>query len=200
MGIAVKSRGLVVATVAFVAAMLVTAAFVVYGQIGELQNRIGVLKAQNGELQGELGELQGQLSEQQLQNREQQDRLTDFTYELAKARHLHVEITDYSKGSGGPIAGLTFIIGIYVSVQNNDVVPVTGLTVAATLVDNDTGAQIGDAGKIKTGRLNAGESGNFSVPVLYNINSISRINPADVVITLTAGSAVLDQLDTRGAN
>jgi len=182
-------------------AVLVSAVFVVvYGQIGELQNRIGVLEAQNGELQGQVGDLQSQLSEQQLQNREQQDRLTDFTYELAKARHLHVEITGYSKGSGGPIVGLTFIIGINVGVQNNDVVPVSGLTATVTLIDNDTGTPIGDTGAIKMDRLNAGESSNFSVPVLYSINSLSRISPADVVITLTAGSVILDQLDTRGAN
>lgn len=195
-----KSRVLVVVAVV-VAAVLVTAVFVVvYGRIGELEKRIGILEAQNGELQGQLGELQSQLSEQQLQNREQQDRLTDFTYELAKARHLHLKITGYLKGHGGPAVGLTFVIGIDVSIQNNDVVPVSGLTLTATLIDNDIGTQIGDTGAIKTGRLNAGESGNFSVPVYYSINSISRINPADVVITLTAGSVILDQLDTRGAN
>jgi hypothetical protein len=195
-----RSRVLVVVAVVVVAAVLVSAVFVVvYGQIGELETRVGVLEAQNGELQGQVGELQSQLSEQQLQNREQQDRLTDFTYELAKARHLHVEITGYSKGHGGPIVGLTFIIGIDVSVQNNDVVPVTGLTASATLIDNDTGAQIGDTGVTKMGRLNAGESGNFSVPVLYSINSLSRINPANLVITLAASGVILDQLDTRGA-
>jgi cell division protein FtsL len=186
----VKSRILAIVTVTVVS-LLVTALFV-YSQISELQNQIGALEAQNGEVQDQLSELQNQLREQQLQNREQQDRLTDFTYELAKARHLRVEITDYSKVGGGPIVGLTFIIGIYVNVQNNDIIPVSGLTITSKLIDNDTGVQIGDVGVTKTGRLNAGESGNFSVPVLYSINSLSRIHPADVVIVLMAGNVVLD--------
>jgi len=148
-------------------------------------------------VQDQLSELENQLSELQLQNREQQDRLTDFTNELAKARHLRVEITDWSKGSGGPIVGLTFIIGIYVIIQNNDVIPVSGLTVSAMLVNKDNGAQIGDTGSVNMGRLNAGESVNFSVPVLYNINSLSLISSAECMIVLKAGSVILDQFDTR---
>jgi ABC-type multidrug transport system fused ATPase/permease subunit len=173
------------------------AAWLVHSQNSELQNQIGALKAQNGEVQAQLSELQNQLSELQLQNREQQDRLNDFTNVLAKARHLHVEITDWSKGSGGPIAGLTFIIGIYVTIQNNDVIPVSGLTVSVTLVNKDNGAQIGDTGVLNMGRLNAGERGNFSVPVLHNINSLSLINSAECVIVLKAGSVILDQFDSR---
>ena len=173
------------------------AAWLVHSQISELENQIGTLKAQNGEVQDHLFELEKQFSELQLQNREQQDRLNDFTNVLAKARHLHVEITDWSKGSGGPIAGLAFIIGIYVTIQNNDVIPVSGLTVSVTLVNNDNGAQIGDTGVINMGRLNAGEKGNFSVPVLHNINSLSLINSAESVIVLKAGSVILDQFDSR---
>jgi regulator of replication initiation timing len=74
--------------------------FFVFSQINELENQIGALKAQNGEAQDQLSELEKQFSELQLQNREQQDRLNDFTNVLAKARHLHVEITDWPKGSG----------------------------------------------------------------------------------------------------
>ena len=173
------------------------AAWLVHSQNSELQNQIGTLKAQNGEGQAQLGELEKQLSELQLQNREQQDRLKDFTNILAKARHLHVEITDWSKGSGGPIAGLAFILGIYVTIQNNDVIPVSGLTVSVTLVNKDNGAQIGDTGVLNMGRLNAGERGNFSVPVLHNINSLSLINSAECVIVLKAGSVILDQFDSR---
>ena len=173
------------------------AAWLVHSQISELENQIGTLKAQNGEVQDHLVELEKQLSELQLQNREQQDRLKDFTNILAKARHLNVEITDWSKGSGGPIAGLAFIIGIYVTIQNNDGIPVSGLTVSVTLMNKDNGAQIGDTGVMNMGRLNAGERGNFSVPVLHNINSLSLINSAECVIVLKAGSVILDQFDSR---
>jgi hypothetical protein len=172
-------------------------AWLFHSQISELENQIGALKAQNGEVQDQLGELEKQFSELQLQNREQRDRLKDFTNILAKARHLHVEITDWSKGSGGPIAGLAFILGIDVTIQNNEVIPVTGLTVSVTLVNKDNGAQIGDTGVLNMGRLNAGERGNFSVPVLHNINSLSLINSAECVIVLKAGSVILDQFDSR---
>ena len=173
------------------------AAWLVHSQISELENQIITLKAQNSEVQDHLVELEKQLSELQLQNREQQDRLKDFTNILAKARHLHVEITDWVKGSGGPIAGLAFIIGIYVTIQNNDVIPVSGLTLSVTLMNKDNGAQIGDTGVMNMGRLNAGERGNFSVPVLHNINSLSLINSAECVIVLKAGSVILDQFDSR---
>jgi len=191
----VKRKISVIVTMTVIALLFAT--FFVYSQISELQNQIGALKAQNGAVQDQLSELENQLSELQLQNREQQDRLTDFTNELAKARHLRVEITDWSKGSGGPIVGLTFIIGIYVIIQNNDVIPVSGLTVSAMLVNKDNGAQIGDTGSVNMGRLNAGESVNFSVPVLYNINSLSLISSAECMIVLKAGSVILDQFDTR---
>ena len=190
-----KRKILVIVTVTVIA--LLVAAFFVYSQISELQNQIGVLKAQNVEVQDQLSELEKQYSELQLQNREQQDRLNDFTNELAKARHLYVKITNWSKGSGGPIAGLTFIIGIYVTIQNNDVIPVSGLTVSALLVNKNNGAQIGDTGVMNMGRLNAGESVNFSVPVLHNINSLSLISSAECVIVLKAGSVILDQFDSR---
>lgn len=171
--------------------------WLVHNQINDLRNQVVDLQVQNSELQSQNRDLEEQDSELQLQNREQQDRLTDFTNELAKARHLRVEIADWSKGSGGPISGLTFIIGIYVIIQNNDVIPVSGLTVSATLVNKDNGAQIGDTGAVNMGRLNAGESVNFTVPVLYNINSLSVISSAECVIVLTAGNIILDELDTR---
>jgi regulator of replication initiation timing len=191
----VKKQILIIVTVTVIA--LLVASFFVHSQISELQTQIGFLRAQNGEVQDQLSELENQLSELQLQSREQQDRLNDFTNELAKARHLRVEITDCSKGSGGPIVGVTFIIGIHVIIQNNDVIPVSGLTASATLVNKENGAQIGDTGVVNMGRLNAGESGNFTVPVLYNINSLTLISSAECVIVLAAGNVILDQFDTR---
>ncbi len=191
-----KKKALSVIALMAVIALLVAAWFV-NNQISEVQNQISDLQAQNSELQDQNSDLQEQIGELQLQNREKQDRLADFTHELAKARHLRVEITDYSKGGGGPIGGLTFISNIYVLIQNNDVIPVSGLTITVALLNKDNGAQIGDTGVITMGRLNAGESANVTVPVLYNINSLSLISSAECVIVLTAGNIVLDQLDTR---
>jgi hypothetical protein len=191
-----KKKALSVIALIAVIAPLATA-WIVNNQISELQNQISDLQTQNSELQNQNSDLQEQTSELQLQNREKQDRLKDFTHELAKARYLRVEITDYSKGGGGPIGGLTFISNIYVLIQNNDVIPVSGLTITVALLNKDNGAQIGDKGVITMGRLNAGESANVTVPVLYNINSLSLISSAECVIVLTAGNIVLDQLDTR---
>ena len=169
----------------------------VHSQITDLQNQISELRLQNSALQDKNSDLQEQVNDLQLQNREKQDRLTDFTYELAKARHLYVEITSYSKGSGGPIVGVTFVSEIYVTIKNDDVIPVSGLTITVVLIDKDKGVQIGDTGVTKMGRLNAGESGNFSVSVFYGMSSLSLISSAEVVIVLKAGSVVLDQWDTR---
>jgi hypothetical protein len=191
----VKRKATVIGVITILALLVV--AWFIQNHISQLQNQIDKLKAQNSESQDQLSELQNQLSELQLQNREQQDRLNDFTNVLAKARHLYVEITDWSKGSGGPIVCVTFVIGIYVTIQNNDVVPVSGLTVSVTLVNKDNGAQIGDTGVVNIGRLNAGEMGNFSVPVLHSINSLSLIDSAECVIVLKAGSVILDQFDSR---
>ena len=92
---------------------------------------------------------------------------------------------------------LAFIIDIYVIIQNNDVIPVSGLTISVALLNKDNGVQIGDTGVITMGRLNAGESANVTVPVMYNIGSLSLISSAECVIVLTAGNIILDQLDTR---
>jgi cell division protein FtsL len=194
-GLPMKRTALAIVLIVIVSLSITT--WFVHNQINDLQNQINELHLQNSAMQDQNSDLQEQVNELQLQNREKQDRLIDFTHELAKARHLHVEITDYSKGGGGAIGGLTFVSGIYVTIQNNDVIPVSGLTIKVELVDKDKGVQIGDTGVTNTGRLNAGESGNFSVSVLYNMSSLSLIYPAEVVIVLTAGNVVLDQLDTR---
>ena len=79
---------------------------------------------------------------------------------------------------------LAFIIDIYVIIQNNDVIPVSGLTISVALLNKDNGVQIGDTGVITMGRLNAGESANVNVPVMYNINSLSLISSTECVIVL----------------
>ena len=176
---------------------LSVATWFVNNQICDLQNKVDVLQAQNSELQDQNSDLEEQIGELQLQNREKQDRLNDFTNELAKVRHLRVEITDYSREGDGPIGGLAFISNIYVIIKNNDVIPVSGLTISVALVNKDNGVQIGDTGVITMGRLNAGESANVTVPVMYSISSLSLISTAECVIVLKAGNIILDQLDTR---
>jgi hypothetical protein len=182
----VKGKTLVIVTVTVIA--LLVASFFIYAQISELQNQIGVLKAQNSEAQDQLSELQ-------LQNREQQDRLTDFTNELAKTRHLKVEITAFEWiGGFNPIGGLWLGHPVNVTVQNNDVVPFSGIKLWVVLANENTGAEIGTTGGSTIDRLNAGES-----RVIY-ISSMSgpwtsldtSLDEAVCVVTLAADGITLD--------
>ena len=136
---------------------LALATWFVHNQICDLQNQIGALKAQNREAQDQLNELQNQLNKLQLQNREQQDRLGDFTYELAKERHLNVKITAFSWGG---LLGFTGLMASYeanVTVENDDVVPLSGLKLVLRLVKRNTGVEIA-YDSMTIGRIDVGES------------------------------------------
>jgi len=58
-----------------------------YSQIGKLQSEASYLKTQNSQLQDNNTALQIQIEDQQNQNQEKQDRLKDYTYQLALTRH-----------------------------------------------------------------------------------------------------------------
>jgi hypothetical protein len=82
--------------------------------------------------------LEEQIGELQLQNREKQDRLADLTYQLALERHLRLKITAFTWEEGFyPIVGLTISHPINVTVQNDDIIPVSGLTLTFTLINKD---------------------------------------------------------------
>jgi len=189
----VKKKILVIVTVTVIA--LLVAAFFVYTQISELQNQISVLKAQNGEVQDQLSELENQLSELQLQNREKQDRLNDFTYELAKERHLNVKITAFVWiGGFHPIGGQWLGHPVNVTIQNDDVVPLSGMKLWVALVNENTGAEIGTGDKT-IDRLNAGESREIYVDAMSGpcTSLITSLNYDVCVVTLAVGDIVLDK-------
>jgi FtsZ-binding cell division protein ZapB len=171
---------------------LSAAAWFVQNQISELQTRISGLQAQNSELQDQNGALQAQVSELQLQNREQQDRLTDFTYELAKVRYLRVEITAFSwLGGFNPIVGVTLVHPVNVTVQNNDVVPLSGLTLTVRLLKKDLGTPIGTEGTTWIDRLNAGETRVIGGGAYTTIGT--SLDNAVCTVTLSLGVTVLDE-------
>jgi len=122
-------RNIIALVTVTVVALLGTALFASI-QFNELQNQISALEIQNGEMQDQIGKLENQLNELQLQNREKQDRLIDFTYELAKERHLNVKITGFSWLGRQGFTGLMAFYAAKVTVQNDDVVPLSGLKVA----------------------------------------------------------------------
>jgi hypothetical protein len=171
---------------------LSAATWFVQNQIGEFQTQLSGLRTQNSELQDQNNVLQTQVSELQLQNREQQDRLTDFTSELAKARHLHIDITAF-KWIGGfnPMVCVTLSHPVNVTVKNDDVIPVSGLTLTVSLVHKNTGAQIGGSGVTRIGRLNAGETYELSGWATTTIGT--SLNDALCMVTLESGGIVLDK-------
>lgn len=140
----------------------------------------------------QISGLQNKVDALQLQNREKQDRLADFTYQLALERHLRVKITAFTwKGGFYPIAGLTLSHPITVTVQNDEVIPVSGLTLTFTLVNKNRGTQIGSSGARQIDRLNAEESREIGGAVYTILNT--SLDDAVCVVTLTVGNSVLDQ-------
>jgi uncharacterized membrane protein (DUF106 family) len=168
------------------------ATWFVHNQISDLRNQINEVSTKNSELQNQTSDLQNQLSDLQLQNREQQDRLTDFTYQLAVRSHLSVRITAF-KWIGGfnPWVGMTIGYPVNVTVQNNDVVPLSGLILIVSFASKDTGVQIGYVGGGRIDRLNAGESREIKSWVYASMST--SLNDVVCVVTLKVGDIVLDE-------
>jgi FtsZ-binding cell division protein ZapB len=190
-----KKISLSIVLIAIIA--LALASWFFQNQISDLQNQISELRTENSELQNQTSDLQHQLSDLQLQNREQQDRLTDFTYQLAFRGYLSVKITAFSwLGGFNPVGGLLLDYPVNVTVQNNDVVPLSGLTLTVRLANKNTGAQIGNEGiAYPIDRLNAGESRGIKGWAYATIGT--SLNDAVCVVTLKVGNIVLDEW-TRG--
>jgi len=190
------NRKTVLATVVAVAVLLAISSWLIYGQFSSLQAQIADLRAQNGELQNQNSVLEAQVGELQLQNREQQDRLKDFTQELAKTRPLLVEITAFAwLGDFNPIGGLTISHTVNVTVQNNDAIPVYGLTLTVRLQNKDSGALIGSEGQTRIDRIGAGESqviGGYALTTL-TIDGSSPLNNGECFVRLSAGEIILDE-------
>jgi len=185
-----KRKATVIGIITILALLVV--AWLIQNHISLLQNQIAELKAQNSEAQDQLSELQNQLNELQLQSGEQQDRLSDFTYQLALERHLSVKIIGFSWiGDFNPVAGLAIDRSVNVTVQNNDVVPLSGLTLAVRLVNEDTGKQIGTQGKTSIDRLNVGDAREISGWVITAVSD--DLNDAVCVTMLKVGGIVLDE-------
>ena len=162
-----------------------------------VNNQISELQSQNSKVQDQLSELQNQLNDLQLQNREQQDSLHDFTYELAKARHLRVEVTAFQWiSSFDPIGGLWLGHPVNVTVENNDAVPLMGLRLRVTLANENTGAKIGASGSgITIDGLDAGERQSFYVNGMEGpwTSLNSSLEDAVCVVTLTVGDIILEK-------
>lgn len=168
---------------------VVVVAWLVEGQLSSLQTQISELQSQNSELEEQTSELQDQIAQLELENREKEDRLKDYTQELAKQRHLKLEITDFFwEGGFHPIVGVTLIHPYNVTIRNDDVVPVFGLTLTATLLRS--GIKIRSEGVMNVGRLNIGETEVSGFGPLTTIGT--DFNDAVCLVQLSIGGIVLD--------
>ncbi|XHH08832.1 MAG: hypothetical protein ACFCUE_14885 [Candidatus Bathyarchaeia archaeon] len=184
-----KALAITLALTVFVSAV----GFVVYSQLGSLQAQVTDLKNQNTELQTQNSTLQAQLNALQRQNGEQQDRLSDLTGQLAFERHLKVEISEAFCSRGWyAFGGVTVSYPANVTVVNEDVVPLFGLTAIFMFVDKDNGRQIGRECVTEIERLDVKENlvVNGSVLVELNVN----VDNAVCKITVAKGSIVIDEV------
>jgi predicted Holliday junction resolvase-like endonuclease len=166
--------------------ILSVASIALYSQVSGLQSRVSKLETQNSTLQEQLKELQRQ-------NGEQQDRASDLTGQLALERHLKVEISEAFCSRGWyAFGGVTVSYPANVTVVNEDVVPLFGLTATFMFVDKDSGRQIGWERVTDIERLDVKESlvVNGSVLVELNVN----VDNAVCKITVAKGSIVIDEV------
>jgi hypothetical protein len=170
--------------------LIAVSGWLIYGQLSILQTQITDLAAQNSDSQSQLNDLQEQLRGLKLTNRELQDRLNDFTSELAKQRHLKIAITDFMWERGfHPIVGVTLIHPYNVTIQNDDAVPAFGLTLTATLIRG--GIKIGDEGVMRINRLNVGATEVSAYGPLTPVGT--NLDGAECIVTLSVGGIILDE-------
>jgi cell division protein FtsB len=195
-------RSKILAIVLITVIALSMASWFVYNQIGNLQNQIDELQAQNSvlqdqnrALQAQVSEIQDQLNESQNQSDTQQDYLSDITYELALERPLRVLITKFKwVGDFNPIVNLAISHSVKVTVQNTDVIGVSGLTLTVRLLNKGTSIEVKDSMGFSSqiDMLNAGESREISGGILAALGSFSG-DSAVCAVRLTVRDIVLDE-------
>jgi hypothetical protein len=186
-GMGKKSLAAVI-VVATVACLVVT--LVLYSQLSTLKTQNDMLTEQNMMLQTQNSTLQAQLKEQQLQNCEQQDRLNDYTAQLAHARSLKVEITDARASRGWyPLGGVTGTYPANATIANRDVVPLYGLKVSFRFFDPSTNSLVGYEHSVSFD-IAAGETKEVVGSALANIDT--NMDGLVCRITVYAGDVILD--------
>jgi hypothetical protein len=168
---------------------LTASGFLINNEFSNLQTEIKDLQIQSEELAKQKSALQNQTTviDQQKQNLINQ--MGDLTKQLALERHLRVEIVsfwhnDYWFAYGGLLVGYPF----NASIQNNDVVPFSGLTLTVQAFDglkDETKIN----GWVNIDSLQAGEERVVSGEVVVYIGASSNLT---YLATLRAGDTILD--------
>jgi hypothetical protein len=179
--------------------VLSVTALLVNSQLSSMQLQISQLQKQNSDLQNQVTDLQNKTSNYEKQNNARQEQLNSLTTEIAKQRPLHVKILEVDFQNGFfPLGGMTLINNVNVTVQNNDVVPLSGLTIEIKLFKQDKINQIGTPEETQTGIIEPGESLNVTAWVLTGVGEANRtlggnLTDAVCVATLIVGDRVLDK-------
>ena len=165
--------------------------FLIYNEFSSLQTEINDLQIQNGELERQKSDLQNQTTVLEQQNSDIIKQMGDLTKQLALQRHLRVEIVSLWHSYGWyAYGGLLVSYPFNVTVRNNDLITVSGLTlIVQTFSGLKDETQV--LGLIKIDALQAGEERVVSGGVVVYIGAPSNLT---YVATLKAGDVVIDTL------
>ncbi len=169
-------------------ALAVTAWFV-QAQFGGLQIQVSELEAENSDLQDQIMNLQNQTTALGSQNGKLVNQLGDLTKQLALERSLRIRILSVSpRAYWNSYGGLLVSYPFNVTVRNNDVITVSGLTLT---VNTFSGLQqIGWTSVSDVNVLRAGEERVIQGEAVVPLNHPSNLT---YVATLNSGNVVLDE-------
>jgi hypothetical protein len=168
---------------------LTVSGFLLFNEFNNFQSEINELKIEIEELEKQKSDLENQTTVMDQQKQEMINQMGDLTKQLALERHLRVEIVsfwhnDYWFAYGGLLVGYPF----NASIQNNDVVPFSGLTLTVQAfygLKDETKIN----GWIKIDLLQVGEERVVSGEVVVYIGAPSNLT---YLATLKAGDTILD--------
>jgi hypothetical protein len=163
--------------------------FIIYNEFRSLQTEIKDLQNQSEELEKQKSDLQNQTSVLGQQNNDMIKQMGDLTKQLALERHLSVKIVSlWHRDYWGAYGGLLVDYPFNVTIRNNDIVTVSGLTLTVQTfsgLKDETKMN----GLIKIDSLQAGEERTVSGAVVVYIGAPSNLT---YVATLKAGDVILD--------
>jgi len=187
----VKKKALAITTATITVVSILATALFVYSQISELQNQINELQTQNSYLQNQIGELQAQNSELQDQITELQNQKSSIQDKLRELLGIPVKITEFDWIEGfNPYVSLTFVNEVKVTIENQGMNEVSGITLTVKLLNNGTMLYNSQPFVTEINALNAGESREILGKIFWAALSTT---PTQCVSTLTFGDVVLDE-------
>lgn len=171
--------------------ILIVAAISVW-QITSLQTQIANSQAQNNDLKSQNGELQNQTTWLQDQNKELQDQISKLEQPGGNYNHPVKIIAFEWLGGWFPMGGVTLYNPVNVTIRNDEIVTVSGLSMDVKLIDKYSGNQIGTSGGTnQIDPLQPGEVRTVGVGAYTSVGT--SLDNAACVVSLKSGSTLLDE-------